>query len=221
MEETFLNAAFNSRVEEMKDILRNNPSLNVNWKNEESYARTALFVSCWNGCYSVVSILLANPDINPNLKEMDGWTPFMTACLSGRTSCVRLLLQDHRVMVNEPNDKLETPLQRAAYFGRHDVIKLWIASGREMDLGKPGDVDKTDAIGTAKQSGRTEMMSLLERFKSDATKTRSEVRLQLGITTGQSVSLLISLYSFFFFIFLGFCLLVEVSPFFSFFLLNF
>jgi len=147
MEETFLNAAFNSRVEEMKDILRNNPSLNVNWKNEESYARTALFVSCWNGCYSVVSILLAHPDINPNLKEMDGWTPFMTACLSGRTSCVRLLLQDHRVMVNEPNDKLETPLQRAAYFGRHDVIKLWIASGRRWIWGNQGMLTRRMPLG--------------------------------------------------------------------------
>jgi len=41
---------------------------------------------------------------------------------------------------------------RAAYNGRHDVIKWWIASGREMNLGKPGDVDKTDATGASKLS---------------------------------------------------------------------
>jgi len=52
-----------------------------------------------------------------------------------------------------------------------------------MDLGTPGD-SFTDAIGAAKKKGKTEVVSLLERFKSDATKTRSEVRLELGIATG-------------------------------------
>jgi len=74
-----------------------------------------------------------------------------------------------------------TPLWWAARCGFLDGIKWWIASGREIDLGKPGDVDKTDAIGGAKQGGRTEVVTLLERFKSDATKTRSEVRNELGI----------------------------------------
>jgi len=178
-------------VEEVKSILRKNPSLNVNWKNEGDLANTALFTACWKGHDSVVSILLAHPDIDPNLKQENGWTPFWTASWLGNTSCVRLLLQDHRVMVNEPNDKLETPLWYAAYFGRHDVIKLWIASGREMNLGKP-DIDKTDAIGAAKQEKKTEVVTLLERLKSDATKTRSEVRKQLGITTSKSLNQLIS-----------------------------
>ena len=49
-----------------------------------------------------------------------------------------------------------------------------------MDLGKPGD-SETDAIVAAKEEKETEVVSLLERFKSDPTKTRSEARLQLGI----------------------------------------
>jgi len=173
-------------VEEVKSILRKNHFLNVNWKTEESYgAWTALYAACWTGCDSVVSILLAHPDINPNLKSEVGNTPFLIACYNGSTSCVRLLLQDHRVMVNEPNNSGETPLKRAASIGRPDVIKWWIVSGREINLGTPGDVS-TDAIGVAKRVKKTEVVSLLERFKSDPTKTRSEVKLELGITTGQS-----------------------------------
>ena len=143
----------------------------------------ALYAACNNGRDSVVSILLAHPDIDPNLKTKSGWTPFMIACCNGNTSCVLLLLQDQRVMVNEPDNYGGTPLWWAASRGRHDVIKWWIASGREMDLGKPGD-SETDAIVAAKKQGKTEVVSLLERFKSDATKTKSEVRLELGITTG-------------------------------------
>ena len=69
MEETFYYAAFHGRVEKVKDILRKDPSLNVNWKNEEENARTALFAACWNGHDLVVSILLAHPGIDPNLKK--------------------------------------------------------------------------------------------------------------------------------------------------------
>ena len=57
-------------------------------------------------------------------------------------------------------------------------------SGQEMDLGTP-EREETDAVGAAKQEGRTDVVTLLERFKSDPTKTRSEVKMELGITTGQ------------------------------------
>ena len=103
-------------------------------------------------------------------------------------------------MVNEPDNNGYTPLWWAAYDGRHDVIKWWIASGREMNLGKPGDVDKTDAIGAAKKEGKTEVVTLLERFKSDAAKTRSEVRKELGINGQYSIHLSLSISILFHFI---------------------
>jgi len=154
LEETFVKAASSGGVKEVKDILRKNPSLNVNWKNEEWGAFAALFIACYYGHDSVVSILLAHPDIDPNLKNKFGETPLSKACAFGKTSCVRLLLQDQRVLVNEPNNDGDTPLAVAAFRGYHDVIKLWIVSGREMNLGTPGD-DKTDAIGAAKQGEET------------------------------------------------------------------
>ena len=180
MEKTFYDTAWNGKVEEVKSILRKNPSLNVNWKNEGESAWTALYAACENGHDSVVSILLAHPDINPNLKMEDGFTPFMNACFSGSTSCVRLLLQDHRVVVNEPSDKGFIPLYWAADEGHQDVIKWWIGSGREMNLGKPGDISKTDAIGAAKERRKTEVVSLLERFKENPDDTRYAMRVELG-----------------------------------------
>jgi len=57
----------------------------------------------------------------------------------------------------------------------------WIASGREMNLGTPGH-RKSVAIGEAKKEGKKEVVTLLERFKGDATKTRDEIRMELGIT---------------------------------------
>jgi len=93
---------------------------------------------------------------------------------------VRLLLKDSRVKVNEGNKYGETTLRYAAFRGHLDVIKWWIASGREMDLGQPGDVGKTDAIGITKKEGKTEVVTLLERFESDVVQTRHAMRLELG-----------------------------------------
>jgi len=46
-------------------------------------------------------------------------------------------LKDSRVSVGMPRGDGYTPLRCAARGGFLDLIKLWIASGREMDLGKP------------------------------------------------------------------------------------
>ena len=184
MEETFYEATSNGKMEEVKEILRKNPTPNVNWKNDSGW--TAIHVACWTGRDAIVSVLLAHPDIDLNLKNNGGYTPFSNACCNnGSASCVREMLKDSRVKVNEPANDGCTPLWRAARAGHLAVIKWWIASERGMDLGKPGDVDKTDAIGVAKGQGKTEVATLLERFKSDATKTRGEVRMELGIN-GQS-----------------------------------
>ena len=48
--------------------------------------------------------------------------------------------------VNEPANDGYTPLWNTAYNGHFNVIKWWIASGREIDLGKPGDVNYTDLV---------------------------------------------------------------------------
>ena len=90
------------------------------------------------------------------------------------------MLKDSRVKVNEPKNEGCTPLWRAAFSGFLDVIKWWIASGREMDFGTPGDVETTDAIGGAKKYGKTEVVTLLERFKENPVATRHVVRAEIG-----------------------------------------
>ena len=48
-----------------------------------------------------------------------------------------------------------------------------------MDLGQPGN-ERNDAIGVAKRNGKTEVVSLLERFKGNPAQTRNEMRVALG-----------------------------------------
>ncbi len=55
---------------------------------------------------------------------------------------------------------------------------------------EPGN-EKTDAIGMAKKRGKTEMVSLLEKFKANPTQTGNEIRLEM--TAAEMFSLVIFL----------------------------
>jgi len=169
-------------AKEMAELMRQDPGFNVNKDHGDGHGRTLLHQACSGDSRSaVIPLLLAHPDINVDLDEdFTRSTPFHWACRLGRASCVREMLKDSRVRVNQRNDARNTPLWHAASNGYLDVIKWWIASGREMDLGKPGEVDETDAIGAAKKTGKTELVTLLERFKNDAARTRHAMRVELG-----------------------------------------
>ena len=171
-------AASNGGVEEVEGILRKDPGVDPNWRNEGEYGRAAIHVACENDHGSIVSILLAHPDIDVNLRNNGGWTPFLTACANS-VSCARLLLKDPRVDVMARERNSFSALWWALNGGNVDVIKWWIASGREIDLGTPGD-HPTDAIGAAKKKGYLEAATLLERFKEHPEETRYATKVELG-----------------------------------------
>lgn len=169
-------AARIGNLEEVMRIFQAHPEIIVNWKEE--FELTALHIASAKYHPKVVSLLLSHPDIDVNLKSTGSKdTAFSLACATGATSCVRVLLKDFRVNLNEPNSEGSLPLRRAAC-GHINIIKWWIASGREMDLGGSGN-PRTDAIGTAKGFRLTEIASLLERFRDDPQQTRHEVRVEL------------------------------------------
>ena len=170
-------AVESNRVEEVVEFLRKSPNLDVNWRGEDCC--TAFNLACRDDRRSpVIPLLLTHPGINVNAKDVGGYTPFWNACRNGHASCVRELLKDPRVKVNEPAFG-STPLWCAACYDHLDVILWWIGSGREMDLGYPEDI-KTDAIWVAKKNGNTGVATQLKRFKSNASQTRYQVRLEIG-----------------------------------------
>jgi len=100
-----------------------------------------------------------------------------------------VLLKDSRVDLNIPNRHGNTPLWTAARWGHTEIIKRWIASGREMDLGNPGNFN-LDVLAAATvpnewetfpPSEANELVTLLEKFKENPVETRRGVRLELGL----------------------------------------
>jgi len=118
-------------AKELAELIRQDPGFNVNMDHSDGEGRTLLHAACWRTHRSpVIPVLLAQPDIDVNAKNKEGYTPFPWACI-GRPSCVREMLKDSRVKVNEPNKYGYTPLWIASFNGYLDVIKWWIASGRK------------------------------------------------------------------------------------------
>ena len=178
MEEWLSEKIYEGKVEEVKEILRDHRTIDVNRRDTSPFSRTYLYQACLDGQDSVVALLLAHPDIDVNLKTQ-GSTPFLGACAYGGTASVRLLLRDSRVEVNEADFDGYTPLWYAAYYGYFDLIQWWIASGRDINLGEPRNVF-TDAVGIARDKEKSEVVALLERFKENPEETRHEIRLKMG-----------------------------------------
>ena len=175
-----LAAVRNGDAKELAELMRQDPGFDVNMDPDGDECTLLHYACVDSSSFPVIPLLLAHPDIDVNVKDVYGGTPFFLACWNESTSCVREMLKDSRVKVNEPNNAGYTPLWYPAYYGYLDVIKWWIASGREMYLGKPGN-EETDAIGAAKERGRTEVVALLERFKENPVETNYAVRVELGL----------------------------------------
>ena len=62
-------------VEKLAELIRQDPGFKVNQQNEDGY--TLLHYACNNDSRSaVIPFLLAHPDIDVNVKNMHGATPF-------------------------------------------------------------------------------------------------------------------------------------------------
>jgi len=127
---------------------------------------------------------LARPDIDVNLRDYIGQTPLSLVCQEGQASVVRLLLKDPRVDVALGN-RGRTPLWYASRKGHREVVEWFIESGRELgdiknEKGRNGrDGKEYTSLEIARDEGETGVVSLLERFMTNPTQTRYEVRVKL------------------------------------------
>jgi ankyrin repeat protein len=155
----------------------------------DSRGGTALHAAARNNHSIVVAILLAHPDININAGEfLPCGTAFSETCKTNSDRSAMMLLMDPRLRQNALLPSGESPLVRAISTTSIMVIRHWIASGRDMWLGNPGDA-LTDAIGKARtplihtttnQNGTNTVLGLLESYRDHRKATTHMVRIRLG-----------------------------------------
>ena len=172
-----------NRVEEVKALLRDDPSIDINLgrgPNEWNPLQLASF----KGYHKVVTVLLAHPGIDVNLKDTVGSTPLSLSCSNGKVAVVAVLLKDPRVDAILEDRSGHTPLWWASHYGACGVMEWLIASGRDLGedrKGEIGDGKSYTALEIAKKNQHTEAVLLLKKLSTKPTLARHEARVKLGL----------------------------------------
>jgi hypothetical protein len=183
-----------NNVLEVKRILEQNVDVNVNFGEGDGPEWPVLYTACDQNHVEIVKLLLAHKDVNVNIQknaifsfsrvEEYTHTPLYRACHHGHVKILKILLEDPRVNTIIPGRRSMTPLCEACAQGQYDVVELLIASGKDLNIGAIAEhwffrgYDKVRAIEIARY--HHDIVSLLQRFENDQTKTRHEIRLKLG-----------------------------------------
>jgi len=180
-DERFLHLFSDGTLQQVGDLINSvSPAFDIN-RRVNSAGLTGLSAACVGGRADVVSMLLKVPGVEVNSASRFGWTPLHICCFyEERLECLRILLADPRVSTDVLTGDGCTALWNAAYYGRTDVIKIMIASGREIDWDFRARDFNESPLMTAEHNGKMEAAALLRRYRADPQRTRQELRLELG-----------------------------------------
>lgn len=97
VEQLFYDAVLDKRVEEIRNLIRDNPTLDVNWMNPYCQC-TSLHQACFLGEVEIVTILLNHPNIDVNAKDGIDRTPLeLASCSRIGKKTRKIMLKDRRV----------------------------------------------------------------------------------------------------------------------------
>ena len=123
-----------------------------------------MFEACKSGETKVVQLLLErcnSEESGLNIKDKNGWTPFMCACFNEHKDVVRLLL-DHSERI-EPNARSNggwTALMMACKKGHKDIDQLFLDNSERIELNARSNGGWT-AFTFARQFGHENVVKLL------------------------------------------------------------
>jgi len=110
-------------------MLLADPRIDVNKQTDDG--SSPFLFACQSGHKEVVSLLLADPRIEPNHQSVsDGATPFSKSCQYGRPEVVSLLLADPRIDPSKPLDDGATPFFVACQEGHGQVVGMLLLDAR-------------------------------------------------------------------------------------------
>nr|XP_034308518.1 uncharacterized protein LOC105341815 [Crassostrea gigas] len=96
------------------------------------YQTSSIHIACFDGCNSIVQILLSN-GANVNLCDEKGKSPFFRACQNGHDSIVQLLLSNG-ADINLCEEEGASPLYIASQNGHDSTVQLLLSNGADINL---------------------------------------------------------------------------------------
>jgi len=182
-EKTLWRACERSCFEEIRQVLEQQPEVDVNWANSDCYDFTPLHIACTRGDAAAIAELLKHPKVDINRLDANDMTPFMLSCQVGRVKPLKVMLGDVRTNLNLFTPRGSTGLWYASCFGKLQAVMAIFASERDISLtikGKHYDGRMLTPAGIAAVNKQHELARLLEQFEANPEKTRYESKMVLA-----------------------------------------
>ena len=161
LQESFLYGDIESCLRWLERRRQEGNVLDINSKNPEG--RSCLHLAVMGGHYDCVSLLLEQcPEVDVNLGENDGYSPFLIACKDGFLDLVKLIAATGRVDVNHATENGYTSLFVTCCNGHADVVQFLL----QHPFSPAIDVNKADHTGyvpflMAARNGHLRIVELL------------------------------------------------------------
>lgn len=159
-----IRAASENNVSLVKKLIK--AGLDVNQADVDS-KNTLLHAVAVNGSEDVAKILLKH-GANPNLQNIDNYSPLHFAVSNNNTSIAKVLLE-YEANPNQGNKYGQTPMHLAVFRGNTSIAKVLLENGANPNQGDNNGISPLD---NAKHRGFKEMIQMLSSTKEE-TETRS------------------------------------------------
>jgi len=184
--ELYVNVLHNV-VSSVSSILKRK-GVDVNWRNPEDDHRTALHVACYFAHSEIAIVyLLQTTDINMNVRDDLGETPFFAACrcIRSKTRMMKDLLEDARVDTSLPNNDGITPLWLCVDQEDLEVIEWMLIIRGYLDL-EPRTLSTLAAnpdtsVYELAQSKGGPILLLFDEYRQDPKQCRDRLKTKYGL----------------------------------------
>lgn len=150
---------------DLKDSVKNNRDLNM----QDKYGCSALHIAAANGYSEVVEFLLANGEVEVNIADNDGWTPFHAAVCWSRPEMMRRLVEKGANM-DYKNTRGETPFVIAEDPEiRQLILELKGQYGQPLEVSLE-DMTSEDHEGFAPRGRRMSVKRISQQAKNEMSK---------------------------------------------------
>lgn len=96
--------------------------------------KTLFLHASFSGDVETLKLILSHPGVDPSsCLDRDGKNAIHCACSNGKIDALKLLIGEERIDINQKNELGYTPLMLACLSGRAEVVKVLLASRREIE----------------------------------------------------------------------------------------
>jgi ankyrin repeat protein len=127
-QQAFMAAVLHRNVDKVRELLTNEPTIDVNWQSDTRITGPALLTAASFGPPEMVRLLL-DEGADPNLDDAHGFRALYYASKGGSAEIVRMLIEAGSDLEAKENQSGHTALMVAARWKRLEVVEMLLKAG--------------------------------------------------------------------------------------------